>query len=214
MIEPAQLLLLLNITSPTFPTGAFAYSHGLEWAIATGAVDDADSLEAWIADLVTRGSGWNDALIIANCRPDNLSNMNALALALASSAERHLETTALGESFAEAVRAFVPLDLPEADEIAYPVAIAAAGLAGRVPPEALLVASLQNFAAGLVSVAVRLVPLGQKAGLRVLAALMPLIAGTARRALDAPLSELGAATFASDVAAMRHQFQEPRIFRT
>lgn len=214
MTDPSQLLFLLNIASPGFPTGAFAYSHGLEWGISNGLVKDASSLAEWIEDLISRGSGWNDAIIIAYCRPDNLAEMNDLALALAPSAERHLESRALGTSFAEAARIFAPLDLPDADELAYPVAIAAAGLAAGIEKEALVLASLQNFATAQVSVAVRLVPIGQRAGLAVLAQLIPVIAETARRVLESSLDDLGTSTLGADIASMRHQFQEPRIFRT
>ena len=65
--EPRQLLLLLTWMSPAFPTGAFAYSHGLEWAIDSGTVADAASVKGWIADLLTAGSGWNDAVLFAQC---------------------------------------------------------------------------------------------------------------------------------------------------
>lgn len=214
MTDPAQLLFLLNFTSPTFPTGAFAYSHGLEWAIAQGQVRDADTLEAWISDLLTQGSGWNDCVIIAQCSPGNLPEMNVLALALAPSAERWKETTDLGARFAEAARCFAPLAVPDDEDLAYPVAMAAAGLATRIPVEPLLLAFLQNFAAALVSVAVRLVPIGQRAGLDVLSRLLPTIAGTAARAAASTLADLGSAAFGADIASMRHQFQEPRIFRT
>lgn len=214
MTDPSQLLFLLNLASPTFPTGSFAYSHGLEWAISKGQVTDAASLRDWIEDLLTRGSGWNDAVVIACCRSDNLADMNNLALALAPSAERHLESRALGASFAEAARVFAPLDLPDTEEIAYPVAIAAAGLATGMEKEALVLASLQNFATAQVSVAVRLVPLGQRAGLAVLAQLIPVIALVGRRALDSSPDDLGTSTLGADIASMRHQFQEPRIFRT
>lgn len=214
MTDPSQLLFLLNLASPTFPTGSFAYSHGLEWAISNGQVTDAASLRDWIEDLLTRGSGWNDAVVIACCRSDNLADMNNLALALAPSAERHLESRALGASFAEAARVFAPLDLPDTEEIAYPIAIAAAGLATGIEKEALVLASLQNFATAQVSVAVRLVPLGQRAGLAVLAQLIPVIALVGRRALDSSPDDLGTSTLGADIASMRHQFQEPRIFRT
>lgn len=214
MTDPAQLLFLLNFTSPTFPTGAFAYSHGLEWVISQGRVTDAETLEAWISDLLTQGSGWNDCVIIAQCGPDNLQEMNALTLALAPSAERWKETTALGASFAAAARFFAPLAVPDNEDLAYPVAIAAAGLATRIPREHLLLAYLQNLAAALVSVAVRLVPVGQRAGLEVLARLLPTIAETAARAAASTLADLGSATLSADIASMRHEFQEPRIFRT
>lgn len=214
-IEPDKLLLLLNWTSPAFPSGAFAYSHGLEWAIADGDVRDGPSLEAWIGDLLMFGSGWNDAVLIANTSADTLAEINALALALPASLERYRETTALGRNFTEAVSAAMPLPFAEAAEaIAYPVALAEAGLRAGIPLEPLVVAYLQGLAATLTSVAVRLVPIGQKAGLAVLASLMPLLLTTAKRAVASDLDDLGGAAFRADLASLHHAQQQPRIFRT
>ena len=99
-IEAQQLLLLLNWMSPAFPTGAFAYSHGLEWAIEdNGGERCRDAERQWIEDLVTRGSGWNDAVLFSRCWEDDAAELNELALALATSKERYLETTQLGRSF-------------------------------------------------------------------------------------------------------------------
>jgi urease accessory protein len=68
--------------------------------------------------------------------------------------------------------------------------------------------------ANLVSVGVRLVPLGQTAGLQVLAALHPVMAASAEAAAMASLEDFGSATVLSDIAAMRHEEQYSRVFRT
>lgn len=211
--EASQLLLLLTWMSPAFPTGAFAYSHGLEWAIDTGTVKTAEDLKGWIGDLITRGSGWNDAVIFARCWEEDASQLNALALALATSRERHLETTQLGRAFRIAAGVFAPAVLDE-EEIAYPVAAGTASAAMGIARDEALLAYLQGFAASLTSVAVRLVPIGQTAGLEVLRDLAPVIARTAERAGAASLDQLGAITFAADIAAMNHEIQRSRVFRT
>ena len=242
-IETHQLLLLLNWMSPAFPTGAFAYSHGLEWAIDEGAVADTADVESWIGDLVTRGSGWNDAVLFARCYNDDIAELNELALALATSKERYLETTQLGRSFSLAAAVFLPSPLageggrrpdegpqprvpsPAAarhplpqgereDEIAYPVSAGTACAAMGIAKHHALLAYLQGFTAALTSVAVRLVPLGQTAGLVVLRNLMPVIAATAERAATASLDDLGAITIGADIAAMKHETQYSRVFRT
>src|SRR5258707_15087620 len=94
-IEASQLHLLLNWMSSDFRAGSFAYSHGLEWAIESDDVQSADDLRLWIGDLITRCSGWNDAVLFAECWEDDANELNELALALALSKERHLETTQL-----------------------------------------------------------------------------------------------------------------------
>jgi urease accessory protein len=66
----------------------------------------------------------------------------------------------------------------------------------------------------LISAGVRLVPLGQTDGQRVLAALTPVVAATCERALVASLDDLGGATFRADLVSMRHETQYTRLFRS
>ena len=211
--EAAQLLLLLTWMSPAFPTGAFAYSHGLEWAIDQRAVTTGTELKGWIADLLTRGSGWNDAVLFARCWQDDAGELNELALALATSRERHLETAQIGRAFRIAASIFSPPALDD-EEIAYPIAAGTACAALGIDKDHALLAWLQGFAATLTSVAVRLVPIGQTAGLEVLRDLAPVIAHTAERAAAATLDDLGAITLGADIAAMKHETQHSRVFRT
>ena len=149
-----QLLLLLNWMSPAFPIGAYAYSHGLEWAIDDGQVKTANDVECWISDVITHGSGWNDAVLFV--QEFQNQNVNDLALALCSSRERHLETTQLGAAFQIAAAIFVDVKKSEG-EIAYPVAAARACLAMNLNLQDALLAFLQGFSNSLISVAVRLV---------------------------------------------------------
>lgn len=211
--ESSQLLLLLNWMSPTFPIGSFAYSHGLEQTIADGRCRSAAAVKEWIADLLERGSGWNDAVLFALCFSTDIDALNDVALALCSSAERHLETTQLGRAFAIAAAVWTGAAKPERT-IAYPIAAGSACKSFGLPLETALIAYLQGYGAALVSVAVRLVPLGQTQGLEVLRALSPVIAGVADRAGNATLDDLGTCCLAADIAAMQHETLEPRIFRT
>lgn len=211
--DARQLLLLLTWMSPAFPTGAFAYSHGLEWAIESGDVRTGADLRDWIADLLTRGSGWNDAVLFARCWEGNAAQLNDLALALATSRERHLETSQIGRAFRIAAGVFAAPTLDD-EEIAYPIAAGTACAAMGIDRHDALLAWLQGFAAMLTSVAVRLVPIGQTAGLEVLRDLGPLVAATAERAASATLDDIGAITLGADIAAIHHETQHSRVFRT
>jgi len=210
-IESPQLMLLLNWMSPAFPTGAYAYSHGLEWAIEDHQVKSKLDVEAWITDLLTRGSGWNDAVLFAaECRDENV---NEMALALCSSRERYLETTQLGAAFQIAASTFCIVAKSEA-ETAYPVITARACKAMKIDPSHALLAFLQGFSNALISVAVRLVPLGQTSGLELMRDLMPVISTVAQRAQNSTLEDLGSCALMSDIAAMKHETQYSRIFRS
>ncbi len=212
-IESKQLLLLLSWMSPSFPTGSFAYSHGLEWAIEDGTVANAAQLKDWISDVIMHGSGWNDAVMFANCWSEDASSLNELALAYAASRERWLETTQLGSAFQIAASVFSS-SVPRQDLIAYPVAAGLACSGTGIDRIHGLLAFLQGFVNSLVSVAVRLVPLGQTQGLETIRDLMPLVSETAHRAANSTLDDLGSATIASDIASMRHETLYSRVFRT
>jgi urease accessory protein len=215
-IEAQQLLLLLNWMSPAFPIGSYAYSHGLEWAIDEGLVHDEATTRDWISEIIIRGSGWNDAVIFSNAVRGE--DVNELALALCSSQERFLETTQLGAAFQIAASAFAPRsgekDVKDEGPLAYPVAAALACKSMSISSHHALLAFLQGFSNALISVAVRLVPIGQTAGLNIMRDLLPIIAATAERAARSTLDDLGSSAFMSDIAAMKHEMLQPRIFRT
>jgi urease accessory protein len=213
--EPRQLLQLLAFMSPAFPIGSFAYSHGLEWAIDDGAVTSAEDVRRWIESLLVHGSGWNDALLFAAAFDANhvaRQEIDELALALAASRERALETSDLGQSFAKATATLLTEEAK--DFQTYPVAVSAACGDAGIGKHAALLAFLQAFSNNLIAVAVRLIPIGQTKGLEVMRDLMPIITETARRAMASSLGDLGSSTLLSDIAAMKHETQYSRVFRS
>jgi urease accessory protein len=206
--RPGDLLRLLAWFSPSFPVGAFSYSHGLEWAIDAGVVADRASLTSWLSDLAERGSGWNDMVLLAAAwRGEDVA---ALAESMSPSAERQLETMQLGAAFALAALPWIA-DLPRGP---FPVAVGAACARMSIGIEAALAAFLHSFLANLISVAVRLIPLGHVQGLAVLHELEPMVLATALRAAASNLDDLGSATILSDIASMRHEVQHKRVFRS
>jgi urease accessory protein len=220
-------LPLLVWLSPAFPVGAFAYSHGLEWAHEAEDVTDAASLEAWLADLLEHGAGYNDALLFAEAfravlADDGvrLAGVAELALAFAASAERRLEATTQGDAFVAATvktwpcKALDQLQCAWGGPVAYPVAVAVASAGHDIALADALRAFSLGFVANLVSAAVRLGIVGQTDGQRVLAALIPKIEHLAAFAAEATLDDLGGAAFRSDLAALRHETQYTRLFRS
>lgn len=212
--------------SPAFPVGGFSYSHGLEWVIETGKVKDAATLGQWIEDILLHGAGRTDAILLAETwravtanDTKLLEDATELAAALAPSAERRLETLAQGTAFLGSVQAVWPHPALERlgrehTDIAYPVAVGACAAAHGLPLAPTAQAFVQAFAASLVSVGVRLVPLGQTDGLRIIARLEPLIPQVVAEGLDAGLDNVGGASIMADIASMRHETQYTRLFRS
>ncbi|WP_114011740.1 urease accessory protein UreF [Cohaesibacter intestini] len=223
--QGVALLRLLTWLSPAFPIGAFSYSHGLETAIAKGNIHDRDSMQDWLLNLIARGSCWSDAVLLAQawrCGTDSLQellSLNEFALALAPSAERFTETSQLGDAFYKASKAWPTtlhdtLNQQRAGPIAQPVIVGAIARAHTIPLEVILPSASHAFLSNLISVAIRLVPLGQTDGLALQAALEDPILHMSERAAQASLEDIGTACLLSDIAAMQHETLTTRIFRS
>jgi len=210
MLHSAHLSLLQWL-SPAFPTGAFAYSHGLEAEIATGAVLDAASIETWLRNILRYGAGWQDAVLLSHALDGGCDALDDLARALAPCAERLQEGLEQGAAFARTVTGLTGRALPPR---MLPVALAEAAAPLDLPKPDVIALYLQGFAGNLVTIGIRHVPLGQTEGQIVLSRLLPLIHDLATRAVNASLDALGSCTLAGDLAALRHETQDVRIFRT
>lgn len=223
----ADLLPLFVWLSPAYPVGAFAYSHGLEWAVETGDIGDAATLKGWVADLIAHGGPFCDAVLLAHAwralrdgTDADIREVAELAAAFAPSRERQMETLNQGDAFVTATRAAWPapgldrLAAAWSGRVAYPVAVGSAAAAHGLPLASTLSVFLTAVAANLVSAAVRLVPLGQTDGNRVLAALVADVRAAAELAPNVPLDAAAGATLRSDIASMRHETQYTRLFRS
>ncbi|MCZ8042576.1 MAG: urease accessory protein UreF [Beijerinckiaceae bacterium] len=223
----AAHLPLMVWLSPSFPVGAFAYSHGLEWAFESGDLHDAETLRDWLEALVSHGSLRNDLILFACAAraieagdEAALAEIAELALALANSAERRLETVTQGNAFVAALRAAWPCDAIERlkrvwpGDVAYPVAVAAASAGHALPLAASLEAYGLAFVANLVSASVRLGIVGQTDGQRLTAGLVPAVQAAAAEAELATLDDLGGCAYRSDLASLRHETQYSRLFRS
>lgn len=216
MIPTPHLVTLMQWLSPSYPVGGFSYSHGLEWAVEAGDVTDAAGLQAWLADVLEYGTGRNDAILLAAAyrAADEaaLAHVDAVARALAPSSERLLETTAQGAAFVRTTADIWSMEIPV---LCYPVAVGRAAALIGVGLEQVLPLYLHGFASNLTGAAMRLVPLGQTEGQRVLAAMTPLCDLLAQEALaGAGLDDLGGCTVMADIAAMKHETQYTRLFRS
>ena len=208
------LLTLTQWMSPGFPVGAFAYSHGLEQVIDRGDLEDAKTLQIWLEDLLTYGSARSDVILLAasyRAAPQDRAEIDALARAFAASSERLTETVDQGRAFAATVDAIWHSEI---GACTYPVAVGRAASHQGIALDQTAEIYVHAMIANLVSAAVRLVPLGQTEGQAVLAGLAPLIRSTARDALDLTPDDLSSACFAADIAAMHHETQYSKVFRT
>jgi urease accessory protein len=219
MADGAALLRLLTWLAAAFPTGGFAYSHGLEWSVEAGDIPNEAALTDWVRDVLQHGALWSDAILLRHAhRADaaTLHSLAELAETLAPSSERRLETLAQGAAFRAAAKPWPCAALADFDDmpLAYPIAVGALAAAHAVGEGDATLAFLHAGAANMVFAAQRLIPLGQDAGLRVQAALEATLLSVTADTATATLDDLGSACWRTEIAAMRHETQYTRLFRT
>lgn len=208
----AHLLTLAQWLSPAYPIGAFAWSHGIEQAIHDGLIEDADGLEAWLRTCLHEGSGRSDAIWLRlAATTDDLQHLDAEARAFAPSAERLSETLRQGAAFVRTTNAVWGLTLPD---LILPIATGRAAAMVGVNTDACVLLYLQAFASNLVSAALRLMPLGQTAGQRVIANLQDDVLRIEADTRSATRDDIFSNAFLSDIASMRHETLEPRLFQS
>lgn len=227
MTTTTDLYRLLAWFSPSYPIGAFSYSHGVEYAIETGRVTNVATLTQWIAHILRHGAGWVDAVLLkeAHAACDDMARLDELAdLAAAwrGTAEMALESTQQGGSYLSVTRAawgqsseldaFAALRTDKSVPLCIAVGVAAG--AHRLGVETVLAAYLHAFAANLVSAAVRLIPLGQTDGQRTLSNLMPVVDSVVPCALACAVEDCGTASPMVDLTSMMHETQYTRLFRS
>ena len=136
MPNETALLRLMSWMSPSFPVGAYTYSHGLEAAVEQAGITDRRSAGEWITDLVAEGAGRADAVLlihawraIANGDEELLADVAAEAVALSPTSELALETESQGAAFLKAADAAWPTDAVNLlrkvhqGPITYPIAV-------------------------------------------------------------------------------------------
>jgi urease accessory protein len=222
----AQLLRLLTWASPSFPTGAFSYSHGIEFAVEEGLVGNAAQLQDWVGWIVRHGALHADAVLLAHAQraaeagdDKTLDEIAAIAAAMRGTAETATESLQQGAAFFDTAQAVWPSKRMAAflkragAKPALPVAVALA-CADAIPLPEALAGYLHAGAANLVSAGVRLIPLGQTDGQRSIAALEGAVAETVARAQATALDDLCTAAPMVDWTSMRHETQYTRLFRS
>jgi urease accessory protein len=214
----------MQLVSPTLPIGTFAYSQGLEAGVIAGWIGDAAAAAAWIGGLLDGTLVGLDLPVLARLHrawgdddQPALAAWSALLAASRPSAELQAEERHLGSNLA---RLLDGLGIAEAsgwiarDDVTYATMFALAACRWGVP----LIPAAQGYAfawlEAQVSAAVRLVPLGQTAGQRILLACGASIPDVVARALTVDDDDVGAAAPSQAIASARHETQYSRLFRS
>jgi urease accessory protein len=223
-LPPLALLRLLQLASPALPIGAFNFSQGLEYAIEAGWVKDEAGACAWITGLLRHGVGTLDVPMLARMHDawtagdaDAVRGLSARLIASRETAELREEDRHLGRALA---RVLAGIGLTEAstwqrsDEATFAALFSLAAVHSEVPRGSTCAAYLWAWCENQAIAAVKLMPLGQSAGQRMLESLRLAIPGICACALEMDDDDIGAATPGLSIASCHHETQYTRLFRS
>ena len=218
-----QLLRLLQLASPTLPVGAYAYSQGMEHAIDQQWLVDAESTQQWIIGVMLHSLVYVDLPIFARLYSAQAENQtetfdywNQYLLASRESSELQKEDLHLGNALLQLLSdlnidsATTHLDQP----VSFAAAFSLACVHWNINLEDSAAALLWSWADNQVAAAIKLVPLGQTAGQRILVECMENIPQAIRKGLALGEEEIGFSTPAFAIGSAHHEMQYSRLFRS
>ena len=224
--SPRAFLRLQSWLSPSFPNGAYSYSHGLEWAVEAGQIHDRSSLVDWLEADLCYGSGRNEAIFFSEayrCVIESdqakLKRVAELAAAFRGTSEFALESSQQASACLSTLRQVWPdriLDsfLEMSCQPILAVVLGARCAGEGIPVHMALPAFLHGYVANLVLAGVRLIPLGQTDGQLAISALEGAVLSASGQGNCATLDDLGSAGFMVEFASMAHETQYTRLFRS
>ena len=223
-LDAPALLRLLQLASPALPVGAYAYSQGLEWAVEAGWVADEATLGRWLDEQLTESFGRVDLPLLARLhaaagdRDDETMRRWARELiARRETRELVADDRDRGRALARLLRHLgIASAAPwvERDDAPFAALAALAAAAWDVPLDALLHAYAFGWLENQVLAGVKLIPLGQVAGQRLLLTLTPRVPAVVESALALGDDEIGGTIPILAIASSLHETQYTRLFRS
>jgi urease accessory protein len=223
-LDQLALLHLLQLTSPLLPVGAYAYSQGLEYAITQGWVTHEEQTKEWLVGLLQHPLGQLDIPVLArlyqawvNADENHIAAWNGQLFASRETAELQQEDHHLGTALA---RLLTDLGMTEAkpwrraNRVCFATLFSLAAAKWTISLEKTATAYLWAWAENQISAAIKLVPLGQTAGQRILYQAIPDIAAVVQRGLALEDHEIGCSAPGLALASALHETQYSRLFRS
>lgn len=218
------LLRLMHLVSPSLPIGSFTYSQGVEWAVESGWIGTADELESWLENLLHTGMTYLDIpvfqrLYLALEKQDKASLEHWIAYLNASRETSELlqEEKNRGRALTDLL---IALDVPLAAAWKptfmqnQAAAFALAAVHWHIPLPQAAGGYLWGWLENTVLSAVKIIPLGQTQGQKILHRMTPQIPDVVENALAVKDEEMGASSPALAIASSRHETQYTRLFRS
>ncbi len=220
-----SLLSLLQLASAALPVGAYSYSEGLERLVEQGIVTDAAQLQGWLCQELQVGVIRLETALMVRAYGaaqatdwERLQAWNQWLSATRETEELRQQSWQMGRSLLRLLQVLAP-DLggaiaPLQETCNFAVAFALAAAHWQIPLEAALLGYLHGWSSNLINAGVKLIPLGQTAGQRLLLELQPILEATVQSALTLEDDALGNCGWGLALASMQHETQYTRLFRS
>ncbi len=239
--DPHAWIRLWQLISPSLPVGAYAYSQGLETAIEKTWVGNESEAQNWIKGILQDSLGMLDAPVLIRLYQAWQSNdLNALIewnqflLASRESNELYLEDQQMGRALWRLLNDILPVSNtePESNNLpidtinqframvkqietpGFAVIFSLAAVVWKIPVQDSVRGFLWSWCENQVAASIKLVPLGQTAGQRILSALIPAINNSVSNALELSDDEIGTLAPGFSIASAQHEVQYSRLFRS
>lgn len=215
---------LMYLVSPSLPVGAYSYSQGIEWAVETGWVRDKESLQQWIADLMKTSVTFLEVPLLARLYKACEVNDDQSVIYWTNYLVASRETMELRQEEANRARALtvllpeinipISINLRPAVESCYLTGFAYAAEHMEIPLTDAITGYIWGWLENLTLAGVKIIPLGQTAGQKILNELLPQIPDIVSEGLKIDNDEIGASCSAQAIASSLHETQYTRIYRS
>jgi urease accessory protein len=220
------LFHLLQLASPALPVGAYSYSEGLEALVELGKVTSPETLTQWLTQELRWGAVRLEAAVMIHSYEgvrsqdfEAVMRWNGWLTAARETEELRQQSLQMGRSLLkllldlhpDLITGYEPLQ-KEGCNFAIAYAIAAAHY--QIDSQAALLAYLYSWTANLVSAGVKLIPLGQTAGQRLLLTMQPALKHAIKAILTLQTDDLCSCSWGLSLASMAHEGQYSRLFRS
>lgn len=219
--DSTQLLRILHLASPALPIGAFHFSQGLEYAVEAGWVNDEPSALEWVSGIARHAVATLDLPVLLRLHragtagdDDSLRHWGQLLIAARETEELRAEDRHMGSALVRLLRELGLTSSAPNTQRGYAEMFAVACVHWNIPEREALHAYSWAWAENQVLAAVKLVPLGQSSGQRILHSLVPLLEQIATQALTIEDEDIGACAIMQGLASARHESQYTRLFKS
>lgn len=223
----STLLQLLQLASPVLPVGAYSYSDGLETLVDTGVIVNQQSLQQWLEQELNYGAIQLETAVMVRsyrscCNQDlaALSYWNAWLTAAKETAELREQSWQMGNSL---IRLLLDLeDLTSIQDFAsavghpcnYAIAFGIGAASWQIELNSTVLGYLHSWATNLIGAGVKLIPLGQTTGQKLLLNLNQNIVLAAQEIVTLHDEDLSSCGWGLSLASMAHETQYTRLFRS